>query len=40
MMLFFYIISIEEDIDGCVDNLIDNGDFFISGYCLDIDNND
>eukprot|EP00105_Crassostrea_gigas_P045837 XP_019929985.1 PREDICTED: von Willebrand factor A domain-containing protein 7-like [Crassostrea gigas] len=32
--------STEEDIDGCADNLIDNGDLLTSGYRSDIDSND
>lgn len=40
MTSFFHTISTEEDIDGCGDNLIDNGDLLTSGYRSDIDNND
>lgn len=32
--------STEEDIDGCADNLIDNGGLLTSGYRSDIDSND
>lgn len=40
MTSFFHTISTEEDIDGCADNLIDNGDLLTSGYRSDIDSND